>query len=347
MKTGLSGKWLAGALMAAAIGVMTVFPAFASVKTVKLTFANSYETGTILEPQVYSRTSGVVVESVEWGKDLENWKPGQKVSVTVTLSSDDTFASSFNAQSCLISGGSFVSAKRDSGDLIVKAVYYPVVQLAAPESAGWSKLEENTAKWEKVEYATGYQLNLYCEDNYVRTVNVTTNKADLSEYMTDEGYYYYEVRATGKELNDLRYFKYSEYTVSEDIELDDLGDTDGRWKTYTTGKKYLKDDGTYATNEWYKILGKWYYFDENSHVVTGWKLVGPTWYYMDQDGVMQTGMIQVGETWYYLNNDGAMVTGWVQRTPSEWNYFKEDGSMAVNTVVDGYVIDENGVWLQN
>ena len=341
MKKEHFGRWLAGVGLAAVVGVMSTFPAFAGVEPVRFGFANLYETGAVLEPQVYSKTSGVTVESVEWGKNPEDWKPGQKVSVTVTLASDETFSASYNAKSCLI------RAKRDSGDLIVKAVYYPVVQLAAPESAGLSKLAENTASWKKVAYAAGYQLNLYCNDQFVRTVDTTTNKADLSEYMTKEGDYYYEVRATGKELNDLRYFKYSEYTVSEDVELDDLGDTEGRWKNYTTGKKYLKEDETFVVNEWYKILGEWYYFDETAHMVTGWKQLGPTWYYMDQNGVMQTGWLQVDGVNYYLNGDGSMATGWVQKTPGEWYYFYESGAMAVSTVVDGYTINENGIWTAN
>ena len=347
MRKHILGKWLIGACAAAAIGVMTAFPALAGVEPIRLVFANSYQVGTILEPQVYTNTSGVEVESIEWSKDPENWKPGQKVQATVTLSSEQTFSPSYSMKTCLVSGGSFVSAKHDSGDLIVKAVYYPVIQLESPEEAGWSKLAENTASWKKVEYATGYQLNLYCNTQFVRTVETTTNKVDLSEYMTKEGDYYYEVRATGKELNDLRYFRYSGYTISEDKELDDLGDTEGDWKNYVTGKKFKKEDGTFVTNEWYKILGEWYYFDETSHMVTGWKQLGSTWYYMDAEGFMVTGWFNDGNAKYYLNADGSMATGWIQSTPGEWYYFYENGAMAVNTVIDGYTVNENGVWVQN
>lgn len=340
-------KWLAGICAAVVLGAMITFPAMAGVEQIRLVFANSYETGTILEPQVYSRTGGIEVESVEWEKELEDWKPGRKVSAAVTLSSDEVFSSSYNAQSCLVSGGSFLNAKRDSDNLIVNVAYYPVVQLESPEEAGWSKLSEYTASWEKVKYATGYQLNLYCNEQFIRTIDTTTNEADLSEYMTKEGDYYYEVRATGKEARDLRYFRYSDYTISEDKELDDLGDTEGSWMNYTTGKKFKKEDGSFASNEWYKILGDWYYFDETSHMVTGWKLLGTTWYYMDTDGVMLTGWVNDGNARYYMNKDGSMATGWIQNTPGEWYYFYENGTMAVNTVIDGYAVNEKGIWVQN
>lgn len=348
MKKGFLGKWLAGAALAAAIGAMSVFPAFAgSVGSLRLTFTNTYEIGEVIEPQVSCRNSGVSIESVEWSRELENWKPGQKITATITLDSDDSFASSYTSKTCIISGASFSSAQRDSGKLIVKAVYYPVTQLEAPESAGWRTADKTTASWKKVDYAPGYQLNLYFEDEFIRTFNVKNTKLDLSEYMTKEGYYYYEVRAAALESSDLRYYKSSEYTVSSDSTMEDLGDTEGKWKNYTAGKKYQKENGDNAANEWYRILGEWYYFDENEYAVTGWKLVGPTWYYMDENGVMETGWVQVGDKWYYMNADGAMQTGWIQGAPGQWHYLGADGAMAVNTVVDGYVIDANGVWKEN
>ena len=88
MRKHILGKWLIGACAAAAIGVMTAFPALAGVEPIRLVFANSYQVGTILEPQVYTNTSGVEVESIDWSKDPENWKPGQKVQATVTLYKD-------------------------------------------------------------------------------------------------------------------------------------------------------------------------------------------------------------------------------------------------------------------
>lgn len=219
--------------------------------------------------------------------------------------------------------------------------------LAAPESAGWSRVSELTASWKKVENANGYQLKLYRDEQYLRTVDSKTNKADLSAYMTKEGVYYYEVRAVVKKSSSNRISKTSEYTVSTDLELTDLGDTEGSWKNYTAGKKYQKEDRTYASAEWYKIRGKWYYFNEDSYMVTGWVQTGDHWYYMDPDGVMQTGWLQADGITYYLKDDGAMVTGWLQTTPSEWRYFYESGAMAVNAVIDGYAVNEKGIWVQN
>ena len=46
---------------------------------------------------------------------------------------------------------------------------------------------------------------------------------DLSEYMTEDGTYDYEVRAVGKDRSDAKYRKSSEYTRSTDRILEDMG----------------------------------------------------------------------------------------------------------------------------
>ena len=216
--------------------------------------------------------------------------------------------------------------------------------VAAPEKVTWDRTAGNTATWRKVKGAVEYQLNLYVDEEFVRTVKVTTNSVDLSEYMKKEGEYYFEVRVKMKDPNRYNKYIYSDYSVSKVIELKDLGDTDGKWKYFLGGTKYLKEDYTYVTNEWYKILGKWYYFDENSYMATGWKQWGPAWYYFNTDGAMQTGWLELEGIQYYFNTDGTMAVGWREIGPGTWNYFYESGAMARNTVIDGYVLDDKGVW---
>lgn len=67
--------------------------------------------------------------------------------------------------------------------------------------------------------------------------------------------------------------------------------------------------------------GKWILIEQGAPA-SGWKLVGGKWYYMDPNGVMQTGWLQDNGKWYYL-----------------WS----NGEMAVNTIIDGYRINYNGV----
>lgn len=333
----------AGVLLGALMTVAFAFPAFAEVRSLRLTFTNQYEVGEVLEPSISVGSSGVSLDSVEWSRELEKWVPGSAVVATLTLSSDEGFASSYGSGSCKVTGATLQSARGDGDTLTVKVRYQPVVELDAPEEAGWSPLALTRASWDKVSYATGYQLRLYRDDSYIRTIDVTGTNTDLAEYMTKEGYYYYEIRAVGKDSNDRKYRKSSEYTMSETKLLDNLGDTGGSWRRYNESKKYLKEDGNYAVNEWYRIVGTWYYFDDQGFAVTGWKQINGVWYYLNSDGVMQTGWQQIDGRWYYLNSDGSMAVGWTMTEPGKWYYMNPDGSMAANTTVDGKTLDASGL----
>lgn len=59
---------------------------------------------------------------------------------------------------------------------------------------------------------------------------------------------------------------------------------------------------------------------------------------------METGFKQEGGKTYYLDNEGAMATGWINLEGKEY-YLYGDGSLAVSTVINGYTVDENGVWV--
>lgn len=191
----------------------------------------------------------------------------------VLSSSGREFSSSYGSKSCQISGATLSKAVKVDDDLKVTVTYYPVVWLESPDEAGWSASNHMKAVWKKVDYATGYQIRLYRDDYYLRTIDATGTSKDLSEYMGREGNYYYEIRAVGKTTNDAKYRKNSEYIVSSDRYLDDLGDTEGSWKNYADGKKYVDENGQIVTSQWYRILGTWYYFDENGYMVTGWRMV--------------------------------------------------------------------------
>ena len=69
------------------------------------------------------------------------------------------------------------------------------------------------------------------------------------------------------------------------------------------------------------------------------------WYYLGENGVMQTGWQKLNGNWYYLNSDGAMAVGWTQVKPGEWYYLDGEGKMLANTEVDGYRLDESGLWV--
>lgn len=148
------------------------------------------------------------------------------------------------------------------------------------------------------------------------------------------------------------------------------GTTQVGWILNNGSWYYRYPDGSYEKNAFSKINGKWYMFDASGKMLTGWQQnqYGYT-YYLNEAGDMHTGWIQWGGKWYYMNptqdtyegsmcrgwinvngniyymdQDGAMAEGWKQ-VDGNWYYFYPGvGNRAVNTYIDGFYVDGNGIW---
>ncbi|MEG1780860.1 MAG: N-acetylmuramoyl-L-alanine amidase family protein [Clostridium sp.] len=349
LKRNMRRLWIGVAAALVVMGSALTVYADTPIVDIRVTFSNNYDSvgGTILEPTVLAGGSGYEVAGVSWSKELDKWKPGNKITAEVMLTplTGRSFYSNYKAKKVSISGADFISAKRDDedGSLTLKVNYRPVVQLGMTEKAGWSDATKTRAVWKKVPYATAYQLRLYRgNDEYVKTITMEGTTVDLTESLTKESNYFYEVRATAKDSSDSNYMRSGEYVTSEDTFVENLGETGGRWSQYSDGYKYTDTQGIPAVNGWRYIMSNWYYFNENGYAATGWCAVGGKWYYMNGEGKMQTGWLNLNNKWYYTDATGAMVVGWYQTTPVDWYYFYQDGSMAAGTVVDGYVISATG-----
>lgn len=86
-------------------------------------------------------------------------------------------------------------------------------------------------------------------------------------------------------------------------------------------------------------------FVDNGKVVVGWKDDGPNWYYGDKDGVLQKGWKQIDGKWYCFDQNGAMERGWIQYN-GKWYYLYYEGSMAFDTKIGGYYVNENGEYIE-
>ena len=101
----------------------------------------------------------------------------------------------------------------------------------------------------------------------------------------------------------------------------------GTWKYVNDQWKYQRGTNKFAYNEWIKDNGKYYY--------------------IGNDGIMKTGWQQIDGQWYYLDQTGAMQIGWLKSDDGKWYFLYPNGAMAVNTVIDGRTIGEDGVWVPN
>lgn len=91
--------------------------------------------------------------------------------------------------------------------------------------------------------------------------------------------------------------------------------------------------------------GSWSYKNLDGTTAVGWINDNGNWYYLDNNGIMQTGWVKEGSDWYYLNSSGEMKTGWHKDNNGNWYYLLDSGKMAYDTVINGYTIDSNGVWV--
>ena len=181
------------------------------------------------------------------------------------------------------------------------------------------------------------------------------------------------------------YYRYKDGTLQSNswmaldnvwYRLDQNGKMVTGWFILDSDIYYLDANGAMLTG-WQKINNVWYYFyPDNGHegpqgaAAVNWQVIDGYTYFFSNQGAMQKGWINQAGRWYYLNaipanlegvmmkglftrdektyytgEDGIMATGW-QKVDGYWRYFNQDGSMAVKTTVDGYPINEEGVWEQ-
>lgn len=67
-----------------------------------------------------------------------------------------------------------------------------------------------------------------------------------------------------------------------------------------------------------------------------WKLL--------KGALVLTGWQKYDGNWYLMNFNGIMVTGW-QKDNEKWYYLYEDGHMASDTVIGGYIVGYDGAWI--
>ena len=142
---------------------------------------------------------------------------------------------------------------------------------------------------------------------------------------------------------------------------------------------YTKPDGTAARDEWVGDGMDWYHVDEDGKLSYDWYLEGEkTWYKLNREPGDKFGAALIGwnyesmddKRYFFAPSTTEMLTGW-QKIDNKWYYFtkqneaqtyygsnrsgwhydptkpgKPYGSMYRNEMTpDGYLVDENGVWV--
>ena len=117
-----------------------------------------------------------------------------------------------------------------------------------------------------------------------------------------------------------------------------------KWKQDGNGWKLQYADSSFAAGNSRTDAGGTVY------ETLAWELINGAWYCFGADGYAKSGFVYDPELngWLYIDINTGMKTGW-QQLDGKWYYFNptSDGSkgkMAITTRIDGWFVDEHGVW---
>jgi mannan endo-1,4-beta-mannosidase len=228
----------------------------------------------------------------------------------------------------------------DSGVVEIDSTDFKSLSIALDPAWGLDAVKSIGLKVEPTS-GTG-KASVYVDDVAVSKGEVVVDPGPGEELLSgwvkkDKMWYYYNPTTHQPETGWLKDNGYWYY-------LDDHGVMQTGWVKDQDKWYYLGVHGDMQTG-WVKDDGKWYYLGIHGDLQLGWFKDKGTWYYLGIHGDMQTGWLQEKGKWYFLASNGAMQVGWKQ-IKGKWYFFYKSGEMAVNTVISGYKLDKNGVWVK-
>lgn len=211
-------------------------------------------------------------------------------------------------------------------------------------ASGWTKI---AGKW--YFFANNWDDGYEPYDMVTGWVNsMPTGVYDHTEPVGNDGYYY--LREDGS-LQTGWLWRDGWYYLGSDLKYRTgwFLDSDGSWY-------YLSTSGGKMHQGWLWENGKWYFLGNDGRMYcNGWRPVSPSvegvvmlgnwegFHYFRSDGSMATGWQLIQEEWYYFNPDGSRYNGWLLWY-GKW-YYLQNGVMQTSKAVDGFWLDENGVWI--
>ncbi len=115
------------------------------------------------------------------------------------------------------------------------------------------------------------------------------------------------------------------------------------WFKLPNGKWTILDEN--IKSSWVKDGNYWFYMDDNSELAENqWIYIGGKWYFAKAGGyIAENEWISYKEKWYYAVSGGAIAQSAWENIGGKFYHFGTYGDLSVNTSVDGYQVDANGV----
>ncbi len=279
---------------------------------------------------VAEKGSHFTVSEAAWSDSGSgNVKAADEPRMRIVLEPDDVseyyFLASYKASNVKVSGGTFVSAKREGDKLAVIVRLNPIKgEYDTPRDAYWNEKNMGEAKWEKPENGSGYyevQL-LRNEKNVFKVSKTSASNYNFYPYMTQTGRYTFKIRTIPGTDFQKSYGKSSDWLESGELQITERYVSDGKGQQ-SSDPKAVK--GTEEAVGWIKEGNTWKYrFPDGNFRTGGWEAIDGLWYYFDGSGTMVPGWLKLGGEWFYLHGSGQMALGWV-RDNGKWYYFRPEG----------------------
>lgn len=304
---------------------------------------------TYSKPDARAMDSGYEVSN--FSVDGKYNTPKKPYTYTITVKADE--GQFFDSSTVVEVRGAYEMAVTEKGKntIKIKANAYPYYVLKEPTNFS---SDEKSYTWEKVNYATGYDVLVFYNtaNGDEKTVKKHSNspKFNFSSY-TQNGkeFDHIAVRAVYDKRDDMaQYFADSLYVDSsgsvEDpdgdsgeyffnlITLKATGISKGSFKEYSAKKKKKtkaerEKDNKKRASEKYNGQQNQENPDANGpgDAASGWRKNGADWYY-EANGRLAKGWTKVKDYWFYFDEQGKMLSGW-QKIGEHWYYMNGDGVM--------------------
>lgn len=292
--------------LASMVSLGTLFTANAEEKTIShvslnISWDKAPQGGQIIG-NIYASTSSTEfkVEGAAYLEDDDTWEQGMIPTAEVELSAKSGYVFKSGGRDYFTLSGhnaqyNSAEVEADGSGLTLKITLPKISgQLPKTGAMGWNG---NEAVWDLVGGASRYEIRLYKDNNLLTTVSTTGESYDFSDYINNEGSYYFMVRAVSAFSS--QNSSWSDRSEVKTLTREDAWDSaGGTWRQFGTKWRFVYKNNLYPTNTWRFIEDNWYYFDSDGYMVTNAYIKSTS-----------------SKTYHWLGKDGIWDSQWDTETP--------------------------------
>jgi len=182
---------------------------------------------------------------------------------------------------------------------------------------GSKKLGELASTFCNAISAEGYEVGIYSNLNWWSNY-LTDSAFDNSNWHKWAARYPGSNKATSSGVPGTEIWQFSDcghvdgVTGNVDMNFDYVGSYNSPLVQDSKGLRYVKEDGSFAENEWITYKDKKYYFGNDTYALRWSQTIDGDFYYFNDDYTMHTGWLTWASdgTRSYFQEDGTALSGW-------------------------------------